>query len=258
MNQGGTGGSGGGGDDIDVEEGDDDEEEGEGEEEAGEDGVEEVERVELGFLGLCKMLLDQSAKTSSSASYVLGFRVKCLEALARVAGTFSNETKQWVWTGLVKALEPEQKADKPVLVAKRIALTQALIWDDISVDLAVELSEKFKALARHEAWTVREGSCKLLGTVGSKVERGDRRLVVIADEITRTGLKDRKYCKVRKAAVEMWLMMLKRCDKDDARREFVLPFKEDWESVLSRLIGQEENPEVTGKASEALMKLKSF
>ena len=117
-------------------------------------GEEEEKSVRLSYLGLCKLLVVQSNKTST-ASFSLAYRVAALEALGKIVAAFSEEKKQAVWAELTtKGLALDDEDLKPVLLAKRVGVWEGLLYAGI---IGVEgLALKFQVLLKHSAWTVRE------------------------------------------------------------------------------------------------------
>ncbi|GMI11930.1 hypothetical protein TrLO_g5744 [Triparma laevis f. longispina] len=227
----------------------DKEEDGEGgeEEEGASDGVvlageEEGRSVSLSYLGLCKLMVGQSNKTST-ASFSLTYRVAALEALAKIVGAFSDKKKQAVWTELTSTLALDEDL-KPVLVAKRVVCTKELIY--AGIDGVEGLALKYQTLSKHSAWTVREASCLFVGKLAELAGGLDRRVMTVLNDIVVTTLKDRKYAKCRVAGLKILKSLLGRAERE---KEFLLPFVEGWEKVIKRSMG-EENIGVTGVASE--------
>lgn len=227
----------------------DKEEDGEGgeEEEGASDSVvlaeeEEGRSVSLSYLGLCKLMVGQSNKTST-ASFSLAYRVAALEALAKVVGAFSDKKKQAVWTELTSTLALDEDL-KPVLVAKRVVCTKELIY--AGIDGVEGLALKYQTLSKHSAWTVREASCLFVGKLAELAGGLDRRFMTVLNDIVVTTLKDRKYAKCRVAGLKILKSLLGRAERE---KEFLLPFVEGWEKVIKRSMG-EENIDVTGVASE--------
>ncbi|GMH80169.1 hypothetical protein TL16_g08431 [Triparma laevis f. inornata] len=227
----------------------DKEEDGEGgeEEEGASDGVvlageEEGRSVSLSYLGLCKLMVGQSNKTST-ASFSLTYRVAAVEALAKIVGAFSDKKKQAVWTELTSTLALDEDL-KPVLVAKRVVCTKELIY--AGIDGVEGLALKYQTLSKHSAWTVREASCLFVGKLAELAGGLDRRVMTVLNDIVVTTLKDRKYAKCRVAGLKILKSLLGRAERE---KEFLLPFVEGWEKVIKRSMG-EENIGVTGVASE--------
>ena len=225
-----------------------DEEEGGGElsEQPAPAAEEEGGNVSLSYLGLCKLLISQSNKTSS-ASFSLAYRVAALEALAQIAGSFSDSKKKAAWSELGDLALDDDEVLKPVLIAKRVEVVKSLLFSGIGEDSTSTLSQKFLRLSKHSAWTVRSSSCLLLSRLATLCSPLTRKFVTSLNTCVTSTLLDRKYAKCRTAALTILKSLLSR--NVEGEKEYLLPFSESWNAAVKKCM-KEEDIEVTGVASE--------